>query len=334
MNIVIVSLYGTGNAGGVERVCHYLREILSRHHTVKVITKTKLTFGKLDALIQPILMTLRLCFMKNSIIFSNSWQSFLYPVDFSIHHGTTRGYTLRIPEAETFGSRIIRFMEKMSCKTAKKLVVVSHNAARELQSLYGAKQEKITVINNFVDDNIFYPCEDKRAGDINILFAGRLEPRKGLTTLKKLSDCLETAAGCNLSIACNNSKNIELFKNNKKTKINVGLSIGQMRDFYNSGDVLFFPSLYEGFPMVTLEALSCGIPVIGTEFAIMEELRAYDFTKISGLTDIPMLLEEIKQLVGLFRSRKKEIHIKIKQDFGREQYEKKLLGLIGMINAT
>jgi hypothetical protein len=47
----------------------------------------------------------------------------------------------------------------------------------------------------------------------------------------------------------------------------------------------------------------------------MDELRAY-------------------QLVGLFRSRKKEIHIKIKQDFGCEQYEKKLLGLIGMINAT
>jgi glycosyltransferase involved in cell wall biosynthesis len=156
-NIVIVSLFGTGNAGGVERVCYYLSEILKEKYDVKVLERTRISFWKLNALIQPLFMSVRLIFHKNKIIFSNSWTSFLYPVDFSIHHGTTKGYTGRIAGSKTIGSEAISFMEKLSCKTAKNILAVSKNAADELVSLYGADKSKITVINNFVDDTIFFP---------------------------------------------------------------------------------------------------------------------------------------------------------------------------------
>ncbi|WP_139018742.1 glycosyltransferase family 4 protein, partial [Elizabethkingia anophelis] len=75
-----------------------------------------------------------------------------------------------------------------------------------------------------------------------------------------------------LSIACNNSNNIELFNGLNNTSIHVGLTTDKMNEFYNSGDIMYFPSKYEGFEMVTLEALSAGIPVIGNDVGAISEL--------------------------------------------------------------
>jgi glycosyltransferase involved in cell wall biosynthesis len=327
-NIVIVSLYGIGNKGGVERVCFYLNKILSKEYTVNILTRTKLSFGKLDAIIQPILIILKLLFMRRKIVISNSWQSFFYPVDFSIHHGTFIGYIMNVPELDPLAVRIKGFMEKISGRQAKRIVAVSEHVKNELISLYRIKAEKIMVINNFVDESMFFPDLSIKHDKIIILFSGRLETGKGLVVLKLLSDYLETIDNYSLFIACNNDLNVSLFSNNKKTKLFIGLQADQMCSFYNSGDILFFPTRYEGFSMVTLEALSCGIPVIGTNYAIQDGLCQYNFTEIFDSSDIKELLKHIDILVSNYKGRKDEIHESIKQDFGYKQYETKLLSLI------
>jgi glycosyltransferase involved in cell wall biosynthesis len=330
MKIIIVSINGIGIAGGVERVCFYLNEILSKEYTVKILTGKHLPFGKLNTIIQPTLISVRLLFMKNKIVISNSWQSFLYPVDFSIHHGTTFGYMSKVPELKKLSSVIIGCMEKISCRTAKNIVVVSKNAANELIKYYKADIKKLIIFNNFVNEKYFYPDEISANNDIKILFSGRLEEGKGLGVLKLLSNYLENIEGYNLTIACNDSRNTKLFQNNRKTKVIIGLQIEQMCSFYNNGDILFFPSKYEGFSMATLEALSCGLPVIGTEYAIPEELRHNDFVKVFDFAklDLEELLKQAKGLICKFSVKKKEIHEKIKQDFGYAQYEKRLLSII------
>jgi glycosyltransferase involved in cell wall biosynthesis len=165
--------------------------------------------------------------------------------------------------------------------------------------------------------------------DITILFSGRLQKRKGLAKLKELADYIETVPGYTLNIACNDKTNADLFQNNAKTTIQTGLGLEQMRAFYNSGDALFFPSLYEGFSMATLEALACGIPVIGTGAAIQEELRKYDFVMtLNDDMDMPCVFKHIDRLVEQYGTQKTMIHEQIKHDFGYDQYEKKLLSLI------
>jgi glycosyltransferase involved in cell wall biosynthesis len=83
--------------------------------------------------------------------------------------------------------------------------------------------------------------------------------------------------------------------------------------------------------MATLEALASGIPVIGTKFAIPEELAHYDFVKIFEGNDLPFLIDEIKKLTQKSRARNYEIHKIITHDFGREQYKNKLLSVIASI---
>jgi glycosyltransferase involved in cell wall biosynthesis len=268
--------------------------------------------------------------MGNKIVFSNSWQSFLYPVDFSIQHGTTAGHLLYVPENKSTGSLIMRWMEKISCNTAKKLVAVGKNAADELETFYHINKEKIDILINFVDEKLFYPENRSADKTIRILFSGRLEKRKGLHILKNLSDYIETIEGYTLAIACNTNDNRALFSCNAQTAIYSGLNLTQMRSFYNSGDILFFPSIYEGFSMATLEALSCGLPVIGTKFAIPEELRQYEFTRIYDMQQIPVLLEQITDMVDMYRNKKAKIHETIKKDFGYQQYEMKLTQLINV----
>jgi glycosyltransferase involved in cell wall biosynthesis len=338
MQIVIVSINGIGNSGGVERVSFYLYKILKKYFSVRILTRTKVSFGRLDAVMQPLFMTLRLCLIRNKIVISNSWQSFFYPADLSIHHGTTLGFTRKTQITSTFGSKIISFMEKISCVSSKRIIAVSRNARNELIALYGADENRIEVINNFVDENIFYPVmppgspAEHTNNIIVILFSGRLGTRKGLDVLKSLSNFLETIEGFELHIACNDSSNIAYFEQNKKTKIIVGLDTEQMRTFYNSGDILFFPTLYEGFPMSTLEALCCGIPVIGTEFAIMEEIRHFECAKIYDSLNIEVLLEQMAFMVEKYRSKRNEIHEMVKKEFGYKQYEEKLLILLRKSN--
>ena len=89
--IYIVSMLGVSNAGGVEKVSYYLKEILKEKYKVEILQKGKVSFGKLNNLIQPVLLSLRLCFKKNAFVIGNSWHCFLYHADISIHHGTSAG---------------------------------------------------------------------------------------------------------------------------------------------------------------------------------------------------------------------------------------------------
>jgi glycosyltransferase involved in cell wall biosynthesis len=337
MTIVIVSLNGVDNSGGVERVSWYLREILSRQYPVLVLSRTKFSFGKFDIILQPLLMSLRLFFLnvKDKIVISNSWNSFLYPVDFSIQHGTKQGFVTRIPSLKSFSAKLTIFMEKIAARKAKRNLAVCQSAKKEMMTYYHIRPEEITVFYNFVDERIFYPLAhgNSLAGtdDIRILFCGRLENAKGLVTLKKLSDYIEQTDGFSLMIACNNAENTDMFCDNKKTYIQIGLVIGDLCAFYNSGDILFFPTLYEGFSMSTLEALCCGIPVLGTSEAIKDGLLNYDFVHIADsdeLNDFPVLTNNMRLLVKRCREKKEEIHETIVRGFGYEQYEKKLLSLI------
>ncbi len=50
------------------------------------------------------------------------------------------------------------------------------------------------------------------------------------------------------------------------------LSYEELGKYYNAADVLFFPSLYEGFGMPVLEAMQCGLPVITSEYGSLKEV--------------------------------------------------------------
>jgi glycosyltransferase involved in cell wall biosynthesis len=219
-------------------------------------------------------------------------------------------------------------MEKISARRARTVIAVSENCKKELEILYKINSKKIVVLNNFVDEKLFFPEARGDYKTTRILFSGRLEERKGLSKLLELALFLESRPEYELFVAVNSRINCELFENFKNTHIFYGLDIPGMRKFYSSGDIFYFPTQYEGFSMATLEALASGIPVIGTRFAIPEELRHYDFIQLFDHEDTDRLVNAIDTLIQKNRSKRFEIHNIIIRDFGYAQYRDKLFSLI------
>lgn len=328
IKIAIVSLFGVSSEGGIERVAYYLKDILSEKYETEIFSMEK-SFGKLNILIYPIVLSLKLMMTKNCIVISHAWHSWLYPAEYVFSHGTTKGTFKYLSEDKSFGGKLIMFMEKVSVKRSKKVIAVSNNCKKELIALYHIPKEKIIVLNNFVDERVFHPLNDVGKHDkLIIIFVGRLIERKGLSSLVKLAKYIENICDVELRIACNDDTNKNRFSEFKHTQVEVGLSINEMNLFYSKGDVLYFPTLYEGFPMCSLEALSSGLPIIGTGFAIPEEIRKYSFTEIIDINDMNMVVEKARNLKGKYAHRRLEIHDIIMRDFGRTQYMEKMLGLV------
>ena len=185
------------------------------------------------------------------------------------------------------------------------------------------------TLNNFVDGELFFPkAKQKEDKELILLFSGRICIRKGMEQLFALANYIETIDGVKLLIASNDSENSKMFEGLSKTQIKTGLLLKDMNDFYNSGDIFYFPTLYEGFSMSTLEALSCGIPVIGTNFAIPEELKVYDFCSIIKQDSPSEVIETAKKLKRCFANKRKDIFETINKDFGKKQYTEKLMRII------
>ena len=336
--IILVSLNGIGNKGGVERVSWYLYDILSRNfENVQIISRSKLFPGKLGNIIWPFILSLKLFFIPNKVVIANSWHCFLYPADFSIHHGTTAGALLHSKLGKA--APITAFMEKISAKNAKKVLAVSINCKNELEHFYKINPQKIEVLNNFVDESVFFPKgnfnteteKPEKNKIINVLFSGSLDERKGLTKLIEFSDFIETYSGefkINFTIASNTKQSYHFFQNKKNTKIISGLGVEQMPDFYRSGDILFFPTNYEGFSMATMEALASGLPVIGTDFAIPEEIQNFDFCCRHDFSNLQNTMEQIISLYKSFYNKKQKISEETIKSFGKNQYEQKIVNYV------
>lgn len=334
-------MLGVSNAGGVEKVSWYLQKLLKEKYDVRIMQRGRLSLGKLNNLIQPMQLSLRLCFIRNKLVIGNSWHCFLYPADISIHHGTSAGIMKNTGEGG-MALKLTAWMEKVSARKAKRVLAVSENCKKELVEIYGIPAEKITVLNNFVDDDFFTPGMVEKApatqdkNQINVCFSGALCYKKGIDKLLEFSDYIEKnpGSGIKLNIATNYQRNAEPFLGRNNTSVKTGLTSAQMPDFYRQNDILFFPTRYEGFSMAALEALSCGLPLVGSRFAVGPELESFDFCQlINEETSPEELVKIIKNLYQKYFSEeeKNKIHQTIKESFGTEEYKSKLYTLLSCL---
>ena len=218
-------------------------------------------------------------------------------------------------------------MEKQALRRAKRVWAVSESCKNELINILNIQEKKIKVLNNFVDEHSFFPLNDNESscGKLIILYSGRLIKRKGVDNLLKLADAVKDKSNIELHIASNDSTNINIFRNIKNTKIFIGLSISEMNKFYNNGDVLYFPTRYEGFSMVTLEALSCGLPIIGSRYAIPIEIGKKDYAIIYDNDDPNEIIGIASKLKVKYQTRRQQIHTETITQFGKNRYVQALI---------
>ncbi|MFH8120407.1 MAG: glycosyltransferase family 4 protein [Candidatus Aenigmatarchaeota archaeon] len=194
---------------------------------------------------------------------------------------------------------VVRRIEKKLIESSSASIAVSNNLKENLTKKAKIEENKIKVIYNGVDTEFFYPRPKsveliKKLGledSFTILFVGRIAPAKGLEFLihaiKELKHLPLKAliVGPFRYMFGENQKTGEISNYAKmllelvdkldlKEKIIFTGAIprNDLPKYYSVADLFVLPSVYEAMPIVLLEAMACGKPLIGSNVGGIPEL--------------------------------------------------------------
>jgi glycosyltransferase involved in cell wall biosynthesis len=179
-------------------------------------------------------------------------------------------------------------MEGFTYPRAKQVVTISRGLARELKAAFPYVENKLTVLANPVRlDRLRMPAEFDRQAfrhnlgmddqDLVCLFValGQFE-RKGLPFVLQ---ALATPGMQRFKlIVVGGEPDLIARYAERAAKYQVGDRVifagmqSDVRPYFWSVDAFVFPSLYEGFPLVTLEAAGCGLPIVVSHLYGVEEM--------------------------------------------------------------
>ena len=183
--------------------------------------------------------------------------------------------------------RYINDTEWMLTYEASEVIVNSNYMKNELQRLFGLPYEKINVIpnginlNNYVGVERDYDFRRKYAMDNEkiILYVGRLVYEKGIQHLiAAMPKILSNYHDAKLIIAGRGGMIEELKAEaaslglNDKIYFTGYLDSKQVPKMYKCADVAVFPSTYEPFGIVALEAMLAGVPTVVSDVGGLDEI--------------------------------------------------------------
>jgi glycosyltransferase involved in cell wall biosynthesis len=270
---ILMSPVPNSNAGGVERFCWLLAQILQEQGWRTSIVGPSRQPGRWTFRLggSPLLWSVSTARAVAAadrhpdLIVGNGFLGLSAPRGvprIQVFHGTSAAEILAVRPSlprRDFLRRLFAYwpLEALMCR-AGHLVVVSDSAGEETARYYRHAAER--VIPNGVDTDIFRPRDRQEARerlglarDVSYaLFVGRPEYRKGADLL--LRSC--QAAGWQLLHA--GAQGIPGAKH-----LGV-LAPDELANAYAAADCVLFPTRYEACSYVILEALACGTPVVTT----------------------------------------------------------------------
>jgi len=174
------------------------------------------------------------------------------------------------------------------------IVVSTASEIRDIEELYFKSDENFTtskfrIINPGVNLNTFKPGNRSMAkkqlhlsNAKMVLYAGRVEPLKGIDIAIEAVAKLEINELVNLIVVGGDSTSADMVADLKRLAESLGIaervnfvgsiSQSELADFYRAADVLIFPSYYESFGLVALESMASGTPVVASRVGGLTKL--------------------------------------------------------------
>jgi glycosyltransferase involved in cell wall biosynthesis len=193
-------------------------------------------------------------------------------------------------------------LERGAFRASQKLIAVSEKVKEEFTSI-GIAEEKIAVIHNGVDLEEFYPGQEQRAkfslpeAPVLFLFAGDIRSKR--KNLEAILQALTFIPEIHLAVAgaLEGSPYPKLAKKlGVDDRVHFLGSVVDMANLMRSVDIFVFPSRYEPFGLVILEALASGLPVITALTAGGAEVVGQGGLAISSPDDIDQLVKSMEYL--------------------------------------
>lgn len=194
-----------------------------------------------------------------------------------------------------------------SAETSDHIIADSNQTKEDIISFLKVAEKKITVVPLAADEQYrildvakYAPVLTKyKLPDKYILFVGTIEPRKNLIQLVKAYNIVRTQISEKLVIVgAKGWKYSPLFQLTQDLKLEDDIIFTgfieetDLPSIYNGASLLVMPSLYEGFGLPLLEAMGCGVPVIGSNVSSIP-----DIVGSAGVLVDPHQTEEISEAI-------------------------------------
>jgi glycogen synthase len=175
------------------------------------------------------------------------------------------------------------WMEKTAYHNADAVIAVSAAMKQEVQRLYGVPPEKIRVIHNGIDTEMYRPVEKVkvlRAYGIEaekpcILSVARLTRQKGIGYFLESVKYLDPGAQVVLCASSPDTADyreeiaakVEAIRSHRSKRIiwiSDSVPVQDLIVLYGHAALFVCPSIYEPFGITNLEAMACGTPVVAS----------------------------------------------------------------------
>ncbi|HJQ40532.1 MAG TPA: glycosyltransferase family 1 protein [Thermoanaerobaculia bacterium] len=208
-----------------------------------------------------------------------------------------------------------------SLEKASRVACVSRAVADEAMRGFGVPASKIELIPNGVDS--FFSSEGEE-GDY-VLYAGTIEPRKGLNDLFEAWSALPHPrprlvlcgdAGWGMRVP-------------DGVEVTGYVSRERLRELYRHARAFVYPSHYEGFGIPPLEAMACGAPVIATRTGAIPEY-AEGVAELIAPGDVHALRTAITRVLrdATLRNERRALGPQRARAFGWDESARKMAALI------
>lgn len=328
MNVIIDARMVKNELHGIARYTYEIVNRLADKVNIKLIVNDENTAGKLFKKVEFISMRSGFLSMKeqfelpfvvdryrgDTIFHSPSIASspFMRSASILTIHDLT---PLKFPE---FYSSIHKyyysFIVKPAAKRAKKILTVSEYSKMDIIKWLECDEDKVVVTYNGVEDR-FRIIENKEKllkvkkkynlPDRFILYIGNMKPHKNVKNLVKSMQHVNQDVKLVINGKPNGEIDIIIKEFNLQEKLQF---IGYVDDedlpaMYNLAELFLYPSLYEGFGLPPLEAMSCGCPVITSNTSSLPEVVGdtqimvdpYDVFELGNAINLVLSNEDLRQ---------------------------------------
>ena len=201
-------------------------------------------------------------------------------------------FLLKRRQTKALSTDYIDWTTEFALRRAKKIITVSQQTKKEIESVYKTNPNKIEVVYNGYNNHLYRKTTDNEMlsrvlekyglNSSYILYVGRLEKKKNIAALVEAYALLRErhpeikeklvlvgAAGFGYDEI---KYTVEEYNLNSEVIALGWVEEGDMPYIYNAASAFVFPTHYEGFGIPVIQAMACGVPSAVSDIPVLHEV--------------------------------------------------------------
>ena len=207
-----------------------------------------------------------------------------HPVVATVHHPVTRDRCLDIAAATWWRRPMVHRwygfarMQQRVARRIPDLLTVSSSSAADIAADFGVRPDQLHVVPLGVDTDVFRPVSAPRVAGRIIAVSSADRPLKGIGTLLRAVAALRPTRSVELQLVAKldsdgpTAKLIAELGISDVVRISSGLTDADLASMFATSEIACIPSLYEGFSLPAVEAMSSGTPIVASRAGALPEV--------------------------------------------------------------